>query len=103
VVLEPGGASQLHRTVSVDFVVVTNGHVQMQTDAGDVLDLFPGDVVVQRATMHRWSNPSEDEAARFVAVIVPAEEFEVPGLGKVAEEHVAGTEVKGWNVSQLEK
>jgi quercetin dioxygenase-like cupin family protein len=75
----------------------------MQTEAGEALDLSPGDVVVQRATMHRWSNPSETEAARFVAVLVPAEEFEVPGLGRVEEEHVVGSEVRGWEVSGLEK
>jgi mannose-6-phosphate isomerase-like protein (cupin superfamily) len=54
----PGGCSQFHRTLSIDFVIITNGHMRMQLDTGEFLDLYPGDHVVQRGTMHKWSNPS---------------------------------------------
>jgi hypothetical protein len=49
----------MHRTLSVDFIVVTNGHLRCQLDNGETIDLYPGDQVVQRATMHKWSNPSK--------------------------------------------
>lgn len=73
----------------------------MQTDTGDVIELAPGDHVVQRGTMHKWSNPSETEPARLVAVILPCEVFEIPGKGEVKEEHVKGSEEKGWDWRQL--
>lgn len=91
----------MHRTVSIDYVIVTNGHLRMELDTGEMIDLYPGDHVVQRGTMHKWHNPSS-EPTRFIAVIVPAEPFEIGSTGKKAEEeHVAGSESKEWNVSQL--
>jgi hypothetical protein len=36
-----------------------------------------------------------------VAVIVPAKEFSAGGKG-VKEEHIKGSEEKGWDISQLE-
>jgi hypothetical protein len=102
--LVPGGSSQMHRTVSLDYVICTNGHVRMELDTGEFIDLFPGDHVVQRGTLHKWHNPSDTEPTRFIAVILPCEPFEIPGTnGKVlAEEHIEGSEEKGWDVKQLE-
>jgi hypothetical protein len=75
----------------------------MQTDTGEVIDLFPGDHVVQRGTMHKWSNPSETEPARMVAVILPCAPFEIPGgKGEIKEEHVPGSEAFGWDWRKLE-
>ena len=42
--------------------------------------------------MHKWYNGSKTEPARFVAVTLPCEAFEIPGTRKMLEEeHVAGT------------
>ena len=44
---------------------------------------------MQRGTMHKWINKSKTEAARFVAVTIPAADFEIPGTGKMLkEEHL---------------
>jgi mannose-6-phosphate isomerase-like protein (cupin superfamily) len=94
----------MHRTLSIDYVICTNGHMRMELDTGEIIDLYPGDHVVQRATMHKWSNPSDTEPARIIAVVLPAETFEIGKTGKKAvEEHIAGSESKEWDVSQMPK
>ena len=52
---EPGVAERWHRTDSVDYAVVLSGILHMQLDEGEVR-LEPGDVIVQRGTMHNWVN-----------------------------------------------
>jgi hypothetical protein len=52
--------------------------------------------------MHKWHNASETEPARFIAITLAVEPFEMPGKGEVVvEEHVAGSEGKEWDVSML--
>ena len=52
--------------------------------------------------MHKWRNLSETEPARILAVVLPAEPFEIAGTGKLlAEEHVTGSEAKDWDVSKM--
>lgn len=44
---------------------------------------------MQRGTMHKWINKSKTESARFVAVTIPAADYEIPGTGKMlAEEYL---------------
>ncbi|KAF1940801.1 hypothetical protein EJ02DRAFT_405858 [Clathrospora elynae] len=100
--LGAGKSSMMHRTVSIDYVICTHGHVRMETDTGAMLHLFPGDHVIQRGTMHKWHNGSETEAARLIGVTLPCEAFEIPGTGKMlAEEHIAGSEAKDWDISKM--
>lgn len=40
--IAPGGQSQMHRTVSIDFSICVIGHVRMELDGGEMLDLHPG-------------------------------------------------------------
>lgn len=40
--IAPGGQSQMHRTVSIDFSICVIGHVRMELDGGEMLDLRPG-------------------------------------------------------------
>jgi hypothetical protein len=50
--------------------------------------------------MHKWYNASQTEAARFVAVTLPCEPFEI--AGKMLEEiHVQGTGALQKNGSRL--
>ncbi|KAI1367177.1 cupin domain protein [Xylaria arbuscula] len=65
----PGAGSPLHRTVSLDFVVVVEGEVQMKLDSGETRLLRVGDLVVQRGTTHQWTNPSKDRWSRMVGVM----------------------------------
>ncbi|TKA69730.1 hypothetical protein B0A55_05278 [Friedmanniomyces simplex] len=77
--LKPGGVSAMHRTASVDFSVCVVGEVEHELDGGQKVRLLPGDHIVQRGTMHRWSNPSETEPARFVACTLPCIPFDIAG------------------------
>jgi len=86
----PGAMSQMHRTVSIDFSICIEGDIEMEMDNGDKRRLGPGDHVIQRATMHRWRNLSEEKPARLIAVLLDADAIEVGGK-QIEEDHVAGT------------
>lgn len=61
----------MHRTRSVDYIVVIRGELDMLLDAEEVKSLKPGDVVVQRGTNHAWVNRGA-EPALLVAVLMDA-------------------------------
>lgn len=50
---QPNVAVRWHRTDSVDYAICLSGEMVMQMEEGEVI-LKPGDVVVQRGTMHNW-------------------------------------------------
>lgn len=92
----------MHRTVSIDYSICVIGHVRMEFDSGDFIDLHPGDHVIQRGTMHKWYNGSSTDPARFVAVTLSCELFEIPGTDEVlTEQHLAGTGSKQEDGSRL--
>ncbi|KAM3421155.1 hypothetical protein BST61_g1567 [Cercospora zeina] len=76
--LAPGQSSLMHRTVSIDFSICVIGEIEHTLDAGETVRLYPGDHIVQRGTMHQWSNPT-DKPARFVACAVPCKPFDIGG------------------------
>lgn len=51
----PGVAPRNHRTESIDYAVVMSGEIDMELD-GTTVHLKAGDVLVQRGTIHNWSN-----------------------------------------------
>jgi hypothetical protein len=56
--LQNGGRrTAMHRTRTLDYVVVIEGELVLILDEGEVV-LKPGDVVVQRGTDHAWENRS---------------------------------------------
>jgi mannose-6-phosphate isomerase-like protein (cupin superfamily) len=57
----------MHRTETVDFIVVISGRLFLVMDEGETL-LQPGDVVIQRGTNHAWSNP--DATPCLIAAIM---------------------------------
>ncbi len=57
-----------HRTSTIDYVQIFEGEVQLLLDQGSVV-LQPGDVVVQRNTLHSWRNLTESPAS-MLAVLV---------------------------------
>jgi mannose-6-phosphate isomerase-like protein (cupin superfamily) len=61
-------ADGFHTTQTIDFVLVLEGEVALELDAGEVV-LGPGDCVVQRGTRHAWRNRS-DRPVRMVAVML---------------------------------
>ncbi len=58
----------MHRTQTLDFIIVIEGKVRLILDNEDRV-LCPGDVVVQRATNHAWSCVG-DVPALLVAVLI---------------------------------
>jgi len=51
-------------------------------------DDYVQDHIVQRGTMHRWSNPSKTQPARFVAVTLPCVPFDIAGE-QLKEVHIS--------------
>ncbi len=62
----------MHRTETLDFIIVIEGQVKLILDEEERL-LGPGDVVVQRATNHAWSCVGEVPAL-LVAVLISKRE-----------------------------
>lgn len=58
----------MHRTESVDYGIVLSGEIYLILDDSEV-HLKPGDVVVQRGTIHAWNNRS-DQICRMAFVLV---------------------------------
>ncbi|RAH76777.1 hypothetical protein BO86DRAFT_238022 [Aspergillus japonicus CBS 114.51] len=76
--LPPRYEGPMHRSITLDYVTVTRGVVMLSTDDGSTVTLQAGDTVVQRGTMHKWGNPS-DEWARLTSVMVQARPVVVEG------------------------
>ena len=62
----PDYECMMHRTQSVDYGIVLEGTIESVLDSGEVQTMKRGDVMVQRATMHAWRNPSKTEWARMI-------------------------------------
>ena len=60
----------MHRTNSVDYIILLKGEVTCLLDAGEV-HMKPFDVLIQRGTNHGWVNQG-DEPALLVAVLIDA-------------------------------
>ncbi len=69
--LQPGTPPHMHKTATIDYVVVTEGVLTMLLDDGTELTLKPHDVLVQRATVHGWANRG-DVPCRFATVVIDA-------------------------------
>ncbi len=62
----------IHRTRSLDYIVVLEGEIHLLLDEGEV-QLSAGDVVVQRGTNHAWINRGRS-TCRLGMVFIDAEE-----------------------------
>ncbi|MBW4051221.1 MAG: cupin domain-containing protein [Proteobacteria bacterium] len=60
----------MHRTRTLDLLVVLSGRVTLHLEGGD-LSLKPLDCIVQRGTAHAWSTP-DDTAASVAVVLIDA-------------------------------
>ncbi|MBV8747568.1 MAG: cupin domain-containing protein [Xanthobacteraceae bacterium] len=54
--IPPSVRSPMHRTSSLDYGLLLSGELSLELDDGAVTDLHPGDVVIQRGTIHAWVN-----------------------------------------------
>ena len=66
----PGCPPSMHRTETIDYVIVVSGEIDMEMDDSTV-KLKAGDVVIQRGTNHAWANRGT-ETARIAVVLVDA-------------------------------
>ena len=66
----PNSTGSVHRTESLDYIIVLSGEVDMQMDRS-VVTLKAGDVMVQRGTNHGWTNRT-DRTARVAFVLMDA-------------------------------
>jgi len=66
----PGCPPSMHRTETIDYVIVLSGEIDMDMDDSTV-KLKAGDVVIQRGTNHAWANRGK-EMARIAVVLVDA-------------------------------
>ena len=73
----PGNHPHMHRTETVDYVIVIEGEIDMDMDDSTV-KLKAGDIMVQRGTNHAWANRS-NARARLAFVLVDAKPL---GIGK---------------------
>ena len=73
----PGNQPHMHRTETIDYVIVIEGEIEMDMDDSTV-KLKAGDIMVQRGTNHAWANRS-DKRARVAFVLVDAKPL---GIGK---------------------
>ena len=66
----PGNHPHMHRTETIDYVIVLEGEIEMDMDASTV-KLKAGDIMVQRGTNHAWANRSNNRA-RVAFVLIDA-------------------------------
>lgn len=64
----PGNKGVMHRTESLDYVIVMTGEIDMDMDDSTV-KLRAGDVMVQRGTNHSWVNRGK-QVARLAFVLL---------------------------------
>ncbi|KAI0651919.1 hypothetical protein C8Q79DRAFT_66241 [Trametes meyenii] len=77
--LAPGATATAHRTSSLDHNILISGKLFLiMEDGTETLFDTPGDVVVQRGTIHAWKNPGP-EWARWITILIDAKPAVVKG------------------------
>ncbi|QKX63131.1 uncharacterized protein TRUGW13939_10299 [Talaromyces rugulosus] len=74
----PGTQSAMHRSQTVDYGVVLEGEMEMVMDSDESVVLRPGDVCIQRGTLHQWRNTTS-KWNRMIFVLMDAEPLAVGG------------------------
>lgn len=82
---KPGRHPLMHRTESIDYGIVLSGEIVLLLDDSEV-HLKTGDVVVQRGTVHAWTNRT-NEICRMAFILTDGA-FE-PGLADALHAHDA--------------
>jgi quercetin dioxygenase-like cupin family protein len=65
----PGLQKRVHRTDSIDYIVVMSGEIDMELESGVEIHLKAGDVMVQRGTVHNWINRGTESCVMAVILI----------------------------------
>ena len=67
----PGNVPRMHRTETIDYIIVLSGEIEMELDNKEYVTIRQDDVMIQRGTYHAWRNVS-DKPCRMVFVLVDA-------------------------------
>ncbi len=67
----PGNTARMHRTETIDYIIVLDGEIDMELDEGRMVHLKRGDVMIQRGTYHAWINRGS-ETCRMAFVLIDA-------------------------------
>lgn len=59
----------MHKTRSIDYIMLLEGQVSLLLDTGEELPLAPFDVVIQRGTNHSWINRGSGPALMMAVLI----------------------------------
>jgi len=68
--IPPGRTGPMHRTETIDYVIVLSGEIEMEMD-DSTIKLKAGDVLVQRGTNHAWINWGP-KSARVAFILIDA-------------------------------
>ena len=69
--LPPGCPPHMHKTETVDYVIMLEGECDMILDDGAEVHMNQGDMMVQNATYHGWTNRSS-KPCKIVFVLMDA-------------------------------
>ena len=69
---EPLPDEGMHQTPTIDLIQVLEGDLWLVLPSGEDVHLKPGDLVVQRGTVHAWRNRT-DRPTRYFAVMLSAD------------------------------
>lgn len=77
--LAPGATTPMHRTSSVDYNILIHGELILIMEDGKETHLKnPGDIVIQKGTLHAWKNPGK-KWTRWLTVLIAAKPAVVEG------------------------
>ena len=69
--ISPGTKPVMHKTETLDYVIVIDGEVDMLLDDGVEVCMKAGDIMIQRGTVHGWANRC-DRPCRIAFVLLDA-------------------------------
>ena len=69
--IAPGTKPVMHKTETLDYVIVIDGEVDMLLDDGAEVCMKAGDIMIQRGTVHGWAN-RRDRPCRIAFFLVYA-------------------------------
>ena len=74
----PGSPGFMHRTETCDYAILLSGECDLELDDGKTVHMKPGDICVQRGTMHAWVNRGSEPAV-FAFILIDANPVETAG------------------------
>jgi mannose-6-phosphate isomerase-like protein (cupin superfamily) len=74
----PNSMRFTHRTETLDYVLLLSGEIDCELEAGEVVHMKPGDVLIQRGTIHTWVNNGSVPAV-IAFILIDAKPVEVNG------------------------